>query len=470
MVGKARACTSVLVGRAATRDGSVIIARNEDNVTPCDPKTFRVVSAGALDSQSFVSGANGFRMELPAASLRYTAMPDITPSEGLFEEAGINSAHVAMSATESAYANDIVLGYDPYVENGIAEDAMLTVVLPWIRSAREGVIRLGRIVEEQGSAEANGVLFADSREAWYMEIATGHHWVAQRIPDDCYAVVANQISIQEVDFQSDGFLWSSGIREFVDAHALNPHPGSFDFRKIFGTASEQDIHYNTPRVWYGQKLLTPSVEQHPESFDLPFIRKPERKLGVEDVAEVLASHYQGTPYDPLGTEGDNRSRHRYRAIALSRTQESHILQMPADDALPICWLSVATPRFSPFMPLFVDVESWPDALDGATATPSLDNAYWLFRSLEALSDARFGITSRLVDAYSSEQRRRAVAHAATVGQAARGMAEEKRSAYLAQANERLVASVMADTREQLGELMKALAYASPLSFTMDANL
>ena len=132
-------------------------------------------------------------------------MPDVTPEEGLFEEAGVNAAHVAMSTTESALANDRVLAFDPYVENGLAEDAMLTVVLPYVKTAREGVKRLGEIVAEYGSAESNGVLFADHLEAWYMEIATGHHWVAQRIPDDCVAVVANQLSIQEVDFESDSF-------------------------------------------------------------------------------------------------------------------------------------------------------------------------------------------------------------------------------------------------------------------------
>ena len=74
------------------------------------------------------------------------------------------------------------------MENGLAEDAMLTAVLPYVKTAREGVKRLGEIVAEYGSAESNGVLFADHLEAWYMEIATGHHWVAQRIPDDCVAV------------------------------------------------------------------------------------------------------------------------------------------------------------------------------------------------------------------------------------------------------------------------------------------
>ena len=177
-----RSCTSVLVGRAATRDGSILIARNEDNTTPAAPKSLRMVPAGERDGVELVSGANGFAITLPEGGLRYSAMPDVTPEEGLFEEAGVNAAHVAMSATESALANDRVLAFDPYVENGLAEDAMLTVVLPYVKTAREGVKRLGEIVAEYGSAESNGVLFADHLEAWYMEIATGHHWVASAFP------------------------------------------------------------------------------------------------------------------------------------------------------------------------------------------------------------------------------------------------------------------------------------------------
>ena len=319
-----RSCTSVLVGRAATRDGSILIARNEDNTTPAAPKSLRMVPAGERDGVELVSGANGFAITLPEGGLRYSAMPDVTPEEGLFEEAGVNAAHVAMSATESALANDRVLAFDPYVENGLAEDAMLTVVLPYVKTAREGVKRLGEIVAAHGSAESNGVLFADHLEAWYMEIATGHHWVAQRIPDDCVAVVANQLSIQEVDFESDSFMYSEGIREFVEEHALNSvlggggeHP--FNFREIFGTSSDGDRRYNTPRVWDGLRLLAPEIakEHTVVDSDLPFVFRPNRLLGVEDVRRcfrAISTKPNSTPLAPLATNS------RANAIALSRSR------------------------------------------------------------------------------------------------------------------------------------------------------
>ena len=97
-----------------------------------------------------------------------------------------------MSATESAYSNSLVLGADPLVKNGLNEEAMVTVVLPFVKTAREGVLRLGNLIAKYGTGETNGVLFADDNEAWYFERGAGHYWVAQRIPDDCYAVGDNQ--------------------------------------------------------------------------------------------------------------------------------------------------------------------------------------------------------------------------------------------------------------------------------------
>ncbi|WP_310652749.1 C69 family dipeptidase, partial [Lactobacillus jensenii] len=76
------------------------------------------------------------------------------------------------------------LAVDPFeTENGILEEAIVTCGLPYIKTAREGVERLGKIVTEHGAADADGILFADPDDAWYLEIGSGHHYVAPRIPD-----------------------------------------------------------------------------------------------------------------------------------------------------------------------------------------------------------------------------------------------------------------------------------------------
>ena len=293
------ACTSILIGKKATLDGSTIIGRNEDSQASW-PKHF-VVNKRRKSSkpEKFISKANKFQIELPEVQFKYTSTPEWTTDEGLFEEDGFNEYGVAMSATESAYSNQVVLGADPLVEDGIGEEAMITVVLPYVKSAREGIKRLGDIVEKYGTCETNGILFSDQEEVWYMETGSGHHWVAQRIPDDSYAVVANQLAIQEIDFNdADNFMFSAGIQDFVTANKLNPNPDTFNFRKIFGTQTMSDEHYSTPRVWWGQQQFSGSTDESPMSEDLDFIKKPNRLLSVDDAKMYLSSPFQKTDSHP----------------------------------------------------------------------------------------------------------------------------------------------------------------------------
>src|SRR5699024_11297326 len=109
-------------------------------------------------------------------------------------------------------------------------------------------------------------------------------------------------------------------------HSLNPDPARCDVRHICGTSTQKDRHYNTPRTWFAQRYLSPnaSLGQRPEDSEMPFIRKAEFKIANEDIQYVLKSHFNETPYDPMG---DAPERKTYRAISSSRTAESHILQV-----------------------------------------------------------------------------------------------------------------------------------------------
>lgn len=467
------ACTSVLVGKAASVDGSTMIARTEDHHDACAPKRFTVVPARMHRKERFVSANNGFACELDGRGLRYTSTPEGDAGEGLYEEAGINEAGVAMSATESTYANDRVLAFDPLVEDGLAEDALVTVVLPFVESAREGVERIAAIVEAHCSAEGNSVLLADADEVWYMELATGHHWVAQRVPDDAYAVCANRISIQEVDFASPDFKWSEGIREFVAEHHLNPDPDTFDFRRIFGTYSQQDLHYNAPRVWYGQRYLSPAVEQQPEDLDLPFIRRANRLIDVDDVAWVLSSHYNATPFDPLGTDGDERTRTRYRSIALSRTQEGHVLQLrpglPAERA-GVHWVALATTAFSPFVPFFANASTVHPVWEKAGVRPESDSAYWLYRTLSMLAETRYAMFAKPVEDYLSACRRKARAFVERTDRETAALSGGELTAALTEANRAFMDEMLVDARSMAQDLVMQSAEDSQLSYEMDANL
>ena len=140
-------CTTILAGKNATYDGSTMMARNED----CGsgrfmPKKFVCVRPED-QPRHYKSVLTGFEMDLDEEPMRYTAVPNAPAFQGIWGESGVNSLNVAMTETETITSNGRVLGADPLVKNGVGEEDMLTVVLPYIRSAREGVLRLGGIIE-----------------------------------------------------------------------------------------------------------------------------------------------------------------------------------------------------------------------------------------------------------------------------------------------------------------------------------
>ncbi len=248
------ACTTVLVGKKASIDGSTMIARNDDTFLPLTPQRFYVEPANDHQEGEWVSNQNGFKAPLPKKAYRYSLTPNVeVDKEGVYAESGFNEKNVAMSATESVYGNERALAFDPLVKDGLAEDSLQSMVLPYIDSARDGVKYLGDLIKKYGSPEGNGVLFSDKHEVWYMEIVTGHHWVAQRIPDDAYAIAANQVAIQQVDFKdSDNFMYSDGIQKFVKKYHLNTDKEGFNFRHIFGTDNLSRDYFI--RVIYGTRV------------------------------------------------------------------------------------------------------------------------------------------------------------------------------------------------------------------------
>ncbi|USS92929.1 C69 family dipeptidase [Fructilactobacillus ixorae] len=469
------ACTSVLVGKAASVDGSTMIARNDDTFLPLTPQRFTVVPAYQQAGREWHSGQNDLRMPLPDTGYRYLATPNADVDRaGVYAESGFNEKNVAMSATESVYGNPRALSHDPWIPNGIAEDSLQSVVLPYIDTAKAGVQYLGNLLKQYGSPEGNGVLFADANEVWYMEIVTGHHWVAQRIPDDCYAVVANQVAIQEVDFDdSDQFLHSEGIEEFVRRYHLNPAEDGFNFRQIFGTSNEKDRHYNTPRVWYGQKLFNPEIEQSPVANDLPFIRKASRKLTVMDVEAVLSSHYNETEYDPLGN-GPSELKTKFRPVAMNRTQNSHVLQVRNDAENPqwaaIMWLNFGVPAFSPYVPFFANVARTPASYDQTPLTMDDHSAYWMYRKLSMLAETHYPQFIQTVRDFKTEANQMFLTHLENTIYQARHLSEAQVPAFLERQNQSLTNEMYDRVHQLMNTLMAKGLTLSKLTYDMDRNL
>lgn len=396
-----KACTTVIVGKKATTDGSTLIARNED--VGAWSKHFYVHAANSMP-QTYISQDNGFKLDLPKTSLRYTSTPDGEQEndQWIFGEDGINSANVAMSATESGTSNKKALKADPLVKNGISEASMLDVILPYIHSAKEGVLRLGQIVEKQGSAENNGVIFSDKNEIWYMEIGSGHTWAAVRVPDTKYAVIPNQMVIGKLNLKdSKNYLASTNLTKKVKAWSKSKKikmtgysKGSVYYAKAFGTNDKTDSIYNRPRMWDGQRILTPSKKQKITKKHFTLFLKPDKKVSVAKVGTVLSSHFTGTKYSTYG-----KWKGGYRPINVSTDVESHILQIRnnvKNEIAGVQWLAMASPATSVYLPFYTNITDTPSQykVDGDYQDPTnLKSAYWTYKTtgmvLEAYKNKSF---------------------------------------------------------------------------------
>ena len=393
-------CTTILVGKKASIDGSTMIARNEDGEAPLNPKNFIVVNPSE-QKQDYKAVISGVEIKLPENPLRYTATPDVSPKIGIWGESGINSANVAMSATETITSNSRILGIDPYVEGGIGEEDMLTVVLPYIKSAKEGVERLGALLEELGTYEPNGIAFSDNEEIWWLETIGGHHWAAVRIPDDAYVVAPNRMNITDFDFEAPDTMCSSDLKELIEENHLNPDYDGYNLRHIFGSATVKDNQYNNPRAWYIQRFFTPEVEQSPFDQNLPFICKANRLISIEDVKWALSSHYEETVYDCYG-DGTDAQKRQLRPVGINRNQEVHILQLRNDVAKEIAgihWLAFGPNTFNTVVPFYTNVTDTPTFYKEVSEEFGLDNMYWLSGLIAVLGDTNYNLYSDVRDDY-----------------------------------------------------------------------
>ena len=103
------ACTTILVGKKASYDGSTMIARNDDSPSgKFTPKKYVVVHPDE-QPRKYISVLSHVEIDLPDNPMRYTAVPNALEGDGIWAASGVNEANVAMTATETITSNPRVL-------------------------------------------------------------------------------------------------------------------------------------------------------------------------------------------------------------------------------------------------------------------------------------------------------------------------------------------------------------------------
>ena len=482
-------CTTILVGKKASYDGSTIIARDDDSGSGrYDPKKF-VVVAPQEQPRHYRSVLSHVEIDLPDNPCRYSIVPNVLPNRGILAEAGVNERNVAMSATETIAVNERVLGADPLVAlqpadeangkpetpGGIGEEDIITLVLPYVNTAREGVKRLAELLETYGTYESNGIIISDVDEIWYVETIGGHHWIARRVPDDVYVVMPNQLGLDSFDLtdalgEQKEYMCSADLAEFIAKNHLDlSQDGALNPRDAFGSHDDSDHVYNTPRAWYMLRTLNPTTwvwdgpdaDYTPASDDLPWCMVPEKKITPEDVKYVLSSHYQGTPYDPYASYGARENRGVYRSIGINRNDFVALIQLRPDlpaDLQAVEWVAYASNALNAMVPFYANVETTPAYLAGTTGEVSTDSFYWVSRMIAAMADASYGKSVFHVERY--ELGVLSACRALLNQYDAKQLAETdpaRRAALRQEANEALAAEVKARAADTLDKVLFELS-------------
>ena len=411
-------CTTLLVGKNASYDGSTLIARNEDSGAGSYSSKKFIVVQPEDQPRKYVSKISGVEIDLPENPMRYTCMPNAYDKEGIWGAAGTNEVNVSMTATETITTNQRVQAADPVtydLENnkplGIGEEDLVTLTLPYIHSAKEGVERLGMLHETYGTYEMNCIAFSDVNEIWCFETIGGHHWMARRVPDDCYVVMPNQLGSDKFDFEDaygeqKEYMCSKDLKEFVENNHLDLSlDGKFNPRDAFGSKSDSDHTYNTSRAWWMERVLNPrtfdwdgmSADYRYDDNDIPWCLVPEKKITIEDVKYVLSGHYQGTPYDCYQT-GEKT----LRPIGINRNNFLSIHQLRPyknDSIMSVEWIAYGSNVFNAIVPFFTNVNDTPSYLKDTTEKVTTDSFYWANRLIGALSDASYKECASYIERY-----------------------------------------------------------------------
>lgn len=377
-------CTTIIVGQEQTADGSMIVARSED-WDAMEAKNYEIFEDTDNGPREFVAKDSPFRCELPEKALGYSALSPYN-LHGHWGSAGFNTAGVGMSATESIFSNDEVLKHDPLVENGVAENSVFNITLPYVHTAREGVERLGMLIEKHGIAEGFGIGFVDSKEIWYLETACGHRWLACRMPKDQYFVTGNQSRFRTYDpNDKENYLASADLIEFAEKHGLyNPAQGAFDFHEAYARDIKLDTTYNYPRVWGLQQLFSPEIKNDVTKNTFPVFAKAAHKVTLTELRTAFRFHYDNTEHDPYL---NSNPKEPYRPVSIFRTTQTHLLQVRPE--LPqaigcVNYVAMGMADLGVFLPLYQGITSYPEAYTKGNGESSDDSAYWKFRKIMVL--------------------------------------------------------------------------------------
>lgn len=394
------ACTSFLVGKKASADGSVMITYAADSHN----------LYGELYHWPAAKWPKGSMLEIREWDSN-KPLGKIPQVEETYNVVGNMNEH-QVAITESTF------GGRPELEDstGIMDyGSLIYVALQRAKSAREAIHIMTSLVKEHGYySSGESFSIADKNEAWIMEMIgkgvgnKGAVWVAIRIPDDCISAHANQSRIQQIPFDDkENCMYSPDIVSFArEKGYFNGKDKDFSFTKAYCPYDFSALRGCEARVWAFMRKYDKSLDAY-----LPFLKgesdkpmplyvKADRKLTLQDVKNGMRDHYEGTefcmtndagmgPYKvpyrwrPMTFKVDGQEYVNERAIATQQT--GFVLCAQLRNWLPdaiggVLWFGVDDAATAVFTPMYGSIKETPECFrvgNGDMMTFSWTSAFWI---------------------------------------------------------------------------------------------
>lgn len=400
---EAQACTSFLVGKNASADGSAFITYNQDDYGMFGRLHYLPAAQHAKGEMRKIydGDTNHYHGEIAEAPYTYAVM------------GYINEHQVGITETTFGGRSELE---DP---KGIIDYvSLMTIALQRSKTAREAIRVMTSLVQEYGYAsEGESFSIADPNEVWILEMIgkgpkeKGAVWVAIRIPDDCIACHANQSRIHQFNMKDKkNVMYAKDVISFARKKGyFTGKDADFSFADAYAPADFSAIRFCETRVWSFYNKWVNGMDQYLDYVDgkhigqakpMPLYFKPKQKLSLQDVMSSMRDHYEGTPFDitkdvgagpyeapyrptPLVWEHKGKKYFNERPISTQQTAGTYVIQLRA--SLPnaiggVLWYGNDDPNMVAYTPVYCCASKAPECYDPKDASDvkfSWNSAFWV---------------------------------------------------------------------------------------------
>ncbi len=430
-------CTSIMVGKKASTDGSVMTSHTCDG----NYRTWMTIVPAARYERDTTLAVYSGKLHTESADDR-TGMEQ----KGVIPEARstyqyLNTGYPCLNEKQLAIGESTIGGRKE-LENKkgmFMIEELEKIVLQRCTTAREAIRMIGTLVAKYGYGDSGECLsFADPNEVWQLEIygegpdKIGAVWAAQRVPDDEVAVCGNISRISKLDLKdSDHYMASDNVYTVAKKMKFWDGKEPFKFWKAYtgGNYFGENKNYSV-REYFLLNKMAPSLHLSYDAEEMPFSVKPDKQLSVTDVMALLGEYYDGTTWSNIGNlkvtkknEATNvmdsvispaanpwltadmaamlnalkpGTTARNRLVAVPQCSYSHVIQLRSwlpDAVGGVAWMSFDNPAQSPRFPIFSGTTTLPAsfAICGQKSHRE-DAAIWAFRRANKLATVRWGLT------------------------------------------------------------------------------